>query len=68
MFNSDNNFELDCCAARLLLDLIPALNGSDIFQDVVCFFNIFSLIYYFRYCTGLVMIQNVPVISHLCVG
>ncbi|XP_047124036.1 DDB1- and CUL4-associated factor 1 isoform X2 [Hydra vulgaris] len=34
MFNSENNFELNCAASRLLLNLLPGLNEADMVQDV----------------------------------
>ena len=35
MFNSQSDFELNCQAARLLLNMIPVLQDEDLFQDVV---------------------------------
>ena len=37
MFNSENNFDLNCAASRLLLNLLPGLNEADMVQDVVSF-------------------------------
>lgn len=33
IFNAENDFELNCAAARLLINLMPALDSNDIFQD-----------------------------------
>ena len=35
MFNSQSDFELNCQAARLLLNMIPVLQDDDLFQELV---------------------------------
>lgn len=34
LFNTENDFELNCCAARQVLAMIDVLSGTEIFQDV----------------------------------